>query len=315
MSDPGGMGATPTHQADTQALDNELWEAEGVLQIPPRVEGIATSSAKEGQLTVEGGAVRASRIQEKCHEGSPGSTVLPSTPATRGPWSRTTSVRDWYPDEHPFVKNNHDSDDPDKTLYALTTSGYPLYKKMYMPAALQGQDPIGFKANRGVHYIDYPIRLPHEPTTQQAHYTQAIMAPNPLVIALHKDSDKVFSKPLYASPVYAFDGKPTYTTGELDYLKADAQGQEFTDRLIDQEGDLSLKAEVHRFRMVTAELERMETVLVENEEAWGQLAAAKLGAIRRLEMADANKRINMNNQGFVDDALRVNEEILRGRKG
>ena len=67
--------------------------------------------------------------------------------------------------------------------------------------------------------------------------------------------------------------------------------------------------------MITSELERMETVLVENEEAWGQLAAAKLGVIRQLEMADANGRINANNQGFVDDVLRVNEEILRGRKG
>ncbi len=38
----------------------------------------------------------------------------------------------------------------------------------------------------------------------------------------------------------------------------------------------------------------METVLVENEEAWGQLAAAKLGVIRQLEMADANGRINMH---------------------
>jgi len=66
--------------------------------------------------------------------------------------------------------------------------------------------------------------------------------------------------------------------------------------------------------MLTTELERMETILVENEEHWGQLAAAKLGAIRRLEMADTNKRINVNNQGFVDDALCVNEEILRGRK-
>ncbi len=67
--------------------------------------------------------------------------------------------------------------------------------------------------------------------------------------------------------------------------------------------------------MLTSELERMETVLVENEEAWGQLAAAKLGVIRRLEMADANVRLNANNQGFIDDALRVNEEVLRGRKG
>ncbi len=202
---------------------------------------------------MEGGAVCASRAQEKRCEGSLGSTAPPSTPATRGPWSRTTSIRDWYPDEHPFIKNYRDSDDPNKTPYALTTSGTPLYKRAYMSAVLQQQDPIGFNVNRGVHYIDYPIRLPNESTTQQAHYTQAIMAPNPLVIALCKDSDKVFSKPLYTSPVYAFDGKPIYKTEDLDYLKTDAEGREFTDRLIDREGDLSLKAEVHRFRMVTGD--------------------------------------------------------------
>ncbi len=31
MSDPDGMGATPTHQANTEVLDSKLWEAEGVL--------------------------------------------------------------------------------------------------------------------------------------------------------------------------------------------------------------------------------------------------------------------------------------------
>jgi len=315
MSDPDGLGATPTHEADTQALDHELWEAEGVLQVPPRVGGATATIAKEHECAVEGGAVRESCVQEKHRESSPRSTAPPSTPATRGPWSRTTSLRDWYPDEHPFIKNYRDSNDPNETPYSLMTTGYPLYKRAYMPAAFQKQDPIGFNVNRGNQYIDYPIRLPHESTLQQAHYTQAIMAPNPLVIALRQDSDKVFSKPLYASPVYAFDGKPTYVTGELDYLKVDVQGREFTDRLIDREGDLSLKAEVHQFRMLTSELERMETILVENEEQWGQLAAAKLGAIRRLEMADANKRINTNNQGFVDDALHVNEGILHGRKG
>ncbi len=166
-----------------------------------------------------------------------------------------------------------------------------------------------------VHGAKADVEGPYVTTTQQATYTQAIMAPNPLVIALRSDSNKVFSKPLYASPVYRYDGKPTYATGELDYLKIDTQGREFTDRLIDRENDLSLKAEVHRFRMITSELERMETVLVENEEAWGQLAAAKLGVIRRLEMADVNQRINANNEGFVDNALRINEELLRGRKG
>ncbi len=233
MSDPSGLGATPTHEADTQALDHELWEAEGVLRIPPREGGAIAAGAEEGQHTMEGRAVRASRVQEKRHEDSPRSTAPPSTPATRGPWSHTTSLKDWYPDEHPFINNNRDSDDPNETPYTLTTTGYPLYKRTYMPAVMQRQDPIGFNPNRGVHYIDYPIHLPNKPTTQQAHYTQAIMAPNPLVIALRKDLDKVFSKPSYASPVYAFDGKPTYTTGELNYLKADAAGREFTDRLID----------------------------------------------------------------------------------
>jgi len=223
------MGATPTHEADVRNLDDELWEAEGVLRIPPRVGENATTGAEEGQLAVEGGAVRASRIQEKRRESSSGSTAPPSMPATRGPWSHTTSVRDWYPDEHPFIRNYRDSDDPNETPYALTTSGAPLYKRTYLPAAMQRQDPISFNNNRGVHYIDYPIRLPNEATTQQAHYTQAIMAPNPLVIALRKDLDKVFSKPLYASPIYKFDGKPLYMTRELDYLKADAEGREFTD--------------------------------------------------------------------------------------
>jgi len=203
VSDPDGLGATPTHEADTQALDHELWEAEGVLRIPPCVGGTTAAIAKEGQHAVEGGAVRASRTQEKCREGSLGSTAPPSMPATRGPWSRTTSLKDWYPDEHPFIKNYRDSDNPNETLYALTTTRYPLYKRSYMPAAMQKQDPIGFNPNRGSHYIDYPIHLPNESTMQQAHYTQAIMAPNPLVIALCQDSDKVFSKPLYASPVYA----------------------------------------------------------------------------------------------------------------
>ncbi len=182
-----------------------------------------------------------------------------------------------------------------------------------MPAAQTRQTPAGFKPNKGVHYIDYPIRGPHDTTTQQAHYTQAIMAPNPLVVALRKDSNKVYSKPLYASPVYKFEGKPVYKTEELDYLKADAQGRDLTDRLINHIGDLSLMAEIHRFRIITAELDRMEQVLIENEEVWGQLAAAKLGAIRRLEMADAIERINARDDGFVDNALQAQGDFLHGR--
>ncbi len=49
--------------------------------------------------------------------------------------------------------------------------------------------------------------------------------------------------------------------------------------MIKRVGDLSLQVEVHRFQVVMAKLECMEQVLIENKEAWGQLASAKLGTI------------------------------------
>ena len=248
-----------THQAITQMLDDELWEAEGVLRVPPRMGRIEGAVAKEGQHTVEGGAIHKSHVQEKQRKGSSGGITPASTAESKGPWSCTTSLRDWYPDEHPFIKNQRDTDDPDETPYMMTTSGYPLYKRAYMPTVMQQCEPLGFNTNDGVNYIDYPICLPHETTTQQAHYTQAIMAPNLLVVALRTDTDKVFSKPLYAAPVYKFEGKPTYSTADTDYLKADAQGREMMDRLINRTNDISLKVEVHCFRIVTAELDRIVT--------------------------------------------------------
>ncbi len=79
MSDPDGMGAKPTYQVKTKALNNELWEAEGVLQVPPRMEGVADAVTEEGQCAVERGAIRTSHVQEKCRESSMGS-VAPVIP-------------------------------------------------------------------------------------------------------------------------------------------------------------------------------------------------------------------------------------------
>ncbi len=51
-------------------------------------------------------------------------------------------------------------------------------------------------------------------------------------------------------------------------------------------------------------------MLVASEDQWGNLVAAKLGAIRRLEMADALGRIQGQDDGLVDDALRTTRETL-----
>ena len=51
-------------------------------------------------------------------------------------------------------------------------------------------------------------------------------------MGLRDDSDKVYSKLLYASPIYHYDRKPVYTAQELEVLKVDAEGKGQTDCMI-----------------------------------------------------------------------------------
>jgi len=99
-------------------------------------------------------------------------------------------------------------------------------------------------------------------------------------MGLQDDSDKVYSKPLYASPIYHYNGKPTYMAQQLEVLKMDMEGKEQTDHMIRCLHDPSLMAEVHCFHMVSQELDRVEEAMVDSEDQWGELATMKLKTIR-----------------------------------
>ncbi len=132
------MGATPTHQTEAQDANEAIWGAKdgspGEIPLPVPFQEPRTIPNHESMLNMEGRAVRQSHRKEKHQDGSTGSTELCSTPATHGPWSCTTShmtEEKLYPDEHLFIRTIKDSDDPDETLYAATTLGFPLYKGSY----------------------------------------------------------------------------------------------------------------------------------------------------------------------------------------
>ncbi len=140
LSDSDNMGATPTHQANIQNIDTDIWgpkdghPGEIPLPVPFREHKCITNSDTEGLLNVEGRAIHKSCHKEKRQDGSLGSTAPVSTPTTRGPWSCTTSYMsegDQFPAEHPFIHTLKDTDNPDKTPYAATTTGFPLYKGSY----------------------------------------------------------------------------------------------------------------------------------------------------------------------------------------
>jgi len=82
-----------------------------------------------------------------------------------------------------------------------------------------------------------------------------ILHPNPIIIGLCNDSDKVYTKPLYAAPIFHYNGKPVYRAEQLEALKCGVEGQDQTDRMICHLNDPSLEAKVHRFCMMAQELE------------------------------------------------------------
>ncbi len=314
------MGATPTHQADMQAVDTDIWgpkdghPGEIPLPIPFREPKQGTEGHQEGMLNMEGRAVRKSHRQEKCKDGSAGSTVLVSMPATCGPWSHTTSFMsegDLYPAEHQFICTLKDSDNPDETPYAATTSRFPLYKGSY--CSPQSRTPPGFRWNDGDHFISFPIKGP-DSDVKQAEYVQVILHPNPIVVGLHDNSDKVYTKPLYTTPIFHYDRKLVYKAQSLEVLKMDAEGKEQTDCMISHLSDPLLMAEVHRFHVMAQELERLEEAIAEGEDRWGELVAMHCKTIRRLEMADALTCIQEQDEGLVDEVLwSAGEVTQRGR--
>ncbi len=272
LSDPDGMGATPTHQADVQDVDTDIWGpkdgrlGEIPLPVPFREPKRITNSATEGLLNVEGRAICQGRCQEKRKDGSTGSTAPVSTLTTRRPWSRTTSYRsegDLYPDEHPFIRMLRDSDNPNETPYMATTTSFPLYKGSYH--IKRNEVPLRFKPNCGDHFISFPITN-LEGEVKQAEYVQVILHPNPIVVGLRDDSDKVYTKPLYAAPIFHYDRKPMYRAEQLEKLKEGAEGQDQMDQMIRRLNDPSLEAEVHRFHVMVQELGQLEEAIAESED-------------------------------------------------
>jgi len=258
-----------------QEVDADIWgpkdshPGEIPLPVPFREPKHITNSATEGLLNVEGRAIRQSRRQEKRKDGSTGSTAPLSTPATRGLWSRTASYMnedDLYPAEHLFIRALKDSDNPHKTPYTATTTGFPLYKGSYR--IKRDEVPPEFKPNCGNDFVSFPITSP-EGDVKQAEYVQVILHPNPIVVGLRDDSDKGYTKLLYAAPIFHYDGKPVYQAEHLEKLKLGAEGQDQTDRMICRLNDPSLEAEIHRFRVMGQELERLEEAIAASEDRWG----------------------------------------------
>ena len=125
-----------------------------------------------------------------------------------------------------------------------------------------------------------------------------------MVIGLWDESSHVYAAPCYAHPQLSFAKRPHYPKEDLIIFDVKYDKHRKIDAAITHLKDPSVRAEVHRYRLVSGELDRLEQLLINLEAKWGKLAAQKLGAICRLEMANAMAHIEEVQRDKVDMEVR-----------
>jgi hypothetical protein len=221
------------------------------------------------------------------------------------------SEEDLFPAEHPFIQLEPAAR-PDDMPHLCATDSTPLYKGNIGNALLHAyahpsaprnrtrpdQPPPGFVHNRGDQYV--PFVTTHNNVRRQVDFVQNIFTSNPLVIGVRTDSDLVFAKPLHATPEYVFGTRPIYVMEDLEVLDEGHAQRAMIDREIAELHDVTVRAEVVRYRSLAADLVYLEGCLMGLERQWGEMSSKKLGCIRRLEMANILTHLEIQRGNFLD---------------
>jgi hypothetical protein len=270
--------------------------------LPTRLRHGAAEVVAGGSSTVEGPATRT----------RPGSTASTQTMGDRvAAIARDPGEEELFPAEHPFIRLEP-ATLPNDTPHICATDGTPLFKGNVSNALLHAyahlsaphrqarpdQSPPSFVQNRGNNYI--PFITTYNGVRQPVNFVQTILTPDPLVIGICKDSDFVFAKPLHATPEYLFGERPIYVLEDLEVLDEGHARRAMIDREIAELHDVTVCAEVTRYRVLTADLAYLESRLMELERQWGETSSKKLGCIRRLKMANILARLEVQRGAILD---------------
>jgi hypothetical protein len=225
--------------------------------------------------------------------------------------TRNPGKEELFPAEHPFIRLEPTML-PDDTPHICATDGTLLFKGNVSHALLHtyshpstprcqvrpDQTLPGFVHNRGDSYV--PFITTYNGIRQPVNFVQTILTPDLLVVGICKDSDFVFAKPLHATPEYVFGAPPIYLLEDLEVLDKGHTQRVMIDREIAELRNVTVRAEVIRYRALTADLAYLEGRLVELERQWGAMSSKKLGCIRCLEMANVLARLETQHRNILD---------------
>jgi hypothetical protein len=176
--------------------------------------------------------------------------------------------------------------------------------------------PEGYAYNLGVQHVPMPIRGPGG-RIWPAQFTKVEFTDNPTVHGFRTGSPTPYSDHLYTTPFFDLRQRPRYAVADMWFLSTRYPYRDEVDLGLKALGDLTVQAEVCRYRGHEYHLNRLQNELIKLENRIGTRQMEKDQCIRRLEQADALQRIHeANNQNITGARVRVVEllqDLERGR--
>jgi hypothetical protein len=176
--------------------------------------------------------------------------------------------------------------------------------------------PEGYAHNLGAQFVPMPIRGP-DGRIWPAQFTKVEFTDNPTVHGFRAGSPTPYSDHLYATPFFDLRQRPRYAVADVWFLSTRYPYRDEVDLGLKALGDLTVQAEVRRYRGHEYHLNRLQNELIELENRIGTRQMEKDQCIRRLEQADALQRIHeANNRNISGARVRVVElltDLERGR--
>src|SRR6266404_4923518 len=183
-----------------------------------------------------------------------------------------------------------------QTPHVTTTSGEALYHHNLWTdqTAADGtiyEVPTGFRRNTGRDHVPFLI-IDKDGELHQADYVQVVLSRDPLVLAIREGDPHLYGSALHATPYY--DGeeyRPRYDAWSLATLERRYQGARKTDRAIRELKDVTLMAEIERFRSIAETGKRLDTELERVLKQKHDIGMARERCVIRLEQANTIGRI------------------------
>ena len=171
--------------------------------------------------------------------------------------------------------------------------------------------PDGYVVNRGTAYV--PIIILQDGRRTPAKYVRVIMSDNPEVFGTMGRGEPIFRAEIHAARCHDHGKAAEYTLDDLKYLRADYAESRVVDDALSHIADVSLTAEVKRYRASVEICEQLENQIRALEDNHYHNAERRRQSARRLGRAQAVRRIREEHEGNTRMVAVPNWVVERGR--